>query len=251
MTHDEDVLERLARVAADLGPALVPPGHDELLESIAETARSLFGAAACSIALLEEDGEEERLVFRVAVGRGADTVLDLTIPASQGIAGFVVRSGQPLMIDDVSADARFAGSFAGQTGYVPTAIAALPLETGRGILGVLEVLDADPGSSGGARGMELLGHFAGLAALVIESGQIFQDLGRVLFRAAAKTRAAADGDLVEILEEVAAKARGDRRELAELASMFVELRRLGPDERSAAISLLATLLRYASAARGA
>jgi GAF domain-containing protein len=248
---DDDVLERLAQVANDLGPALVPPGHGELLESIAETARSLFGAEACSIALLEEDEEGERLVFEVAVGRGAETVLDLTIPASQGIAGFVVRSGQPLMIDDVSTDARFAGSFAGQTGYVPTAIAAVPLETDRGILGVLEVLDADPDSTGGTRGMELLGHFAGLAALVIESARIFQDLGRVLFRAAAKTRAAADADLGEVLEEVAVKARGDRRELADLASMFVELRRLGPDERRAARSLLSTLLSYATAVRGA
>jgi GAF domain-containing protein len=248
---DDDVLERLAQVASDLGPALVPPGHGELLGSIAETARSLFGAAACSIALLEEDEDGERLVFEVAVGRGAESVLDLTIPASQGIAGFVVRSGQPLIIDDVSRDARFAGSFAGQTGYVPTAIAAVPLETDRGILGVLEVLDADPDSTGGVRGMELLGHFAGLAALTIESARIFQDLGRVLFRAAARTKAAQDANLTDVLEEVAAKARGDRRELAELAAYFVELRRLGPDERRAARSLLGTLLSYASAVKGA
>jgi GAF domain-containing protein len=247
---DDDVLERLARVAADLGPALVPPGHDELLETIAETARSLFAAAACSIALLDERGNEEVLVFQVAVGRGAESVLDRTIPASQGIAGFVVRSGQSLTIDDVAADPRFAGSFAGQTGYTPTAIAAVPLETDRGILGVLEVLDADPTSTGGVRGMELLGHFAGLAALAIESARIFQDLGRVLFRAAAATKAAADGDLTEALEDVAAKLRGGDRELAELAVVFVELRRLGPEERRAALSLLGDLLRYALAIRG-
>jgi GAF domain-containing protein len=247
---DDDVLERLARVVADMGPALVPPGHDELLESIATTARSLFGAAACSIALLEEQGEDDRLVFQVAVGRGAESILDLSIPASQGIAGFVVRSGQTLMIDDVTTDPRFAGSFAGQTGYVPKAISAVPLETDRGILGVLEVLDADASSIGGVRGMELLGHFAGLAALAIESAGIFQDLGRVLFQAAAATKAAADGDLTEALEEVAGKLRGGDRELAELAVVFVELRRLGADERRAALSLLGALLRYASAVKG-
>ena len=65
---DRDVLGELAGLADELGPALVPPGHDELLESIAETARSLFEAAACSIALLEdEDAEEPQLAFRVAV----------------------------------------------------------------------------------------------------------------------------------------------------------------------------------------
>ena len=62
-------------LADELGPALVPPGHDELLESIAETARSLFGAAACSIALLEETTPRSQLVFQVAVGRGAEAGL--------------------------------------------------------------------------------------------------------------------------------------------------------------------------------
>src|SRR5438093_7416443 len=63
----EDILQRLAALADEIGPALVPPGHDELLESIAETARTLFGAAACSIALLEEsEGHQPRLVFKAA-----------------------------------------------------------------------------------------------------------------------------------------------------------------------------------------
>lgn len=246
-----DPLERLAALADELGPALVPPGHEELLESIVETARSLFGAAACSIALLEDgDTEEPKLAFLVAVGRGAESVLDLTVPATQGIAGFVLRSGQPLVIDDVRTDPRFASSVAGQTGYVPTAIVALPLETERGTIGVLEVLDPDTTSLGTSRGMELLGHFATLAALSIEGANVFRSLGRTLFKAASAAAAERDEDLADAL---LTGAGGSRKtgELSELASIFVELRRLGPDERKAATSMLLTFLRYASAARGA
>jgi GAF domain-containing protein len=246
---DDDVLARLASLADDLGPALMPPGHDELLESIAETARSLLGAAACSIALLEdEDTEDPRLVFQVAVGRGADSVLDLSIPATEGLAGFVVRSGQPLMIDDVRRDPRFAESFAGETGYVPRSVVAVPLETERGILGVLEVLDPDGSSIAHTRGMELLGHFAGLAALSLEGTRIFRDLGRTLFSAAAK--ATGDDDLGAALRAAAGSSRGRGDDLSELAAIFVELRRLGPDERRAATSMMLTFLRYASATSG-
>jgi GAF domain-containing protein len=247
---DEDVLHRLSTLANELGPALVPPGHDELLESIAETARSLFGAAACSIALLEdEESEEPRLAFRVATGRGAEAVLDLTVPASEGIAGFVVRSGQPLFINDVNRDPRFAHSVAGETGYVPTSIVAVPLETHRGTIGVLEVLDPDPGSVGSARGMELVGHFAALAALSLEGAAVFDNLGRMLFGAAAAA-AEEDAELAEALRGAARSRRGADRELTDLAAIFVELRRLGPGEREAATSMLHTFLRYATAARG-
>jgi GAF domain-containing protein len=245
---EEDQLGRLAGLADELGPALVPPGHDELLESIAETARSLFGAAACSIALLrDEDGDDPRLEFQVAVGQGAESVLDLSVPATEGIAGFVVRSGQPLVIDDVTHDARFAQSVAGETGYVPTSIIAVPLETHRGTIGVLEVLDPDGESVARTRGMELIGHFAALVAVALESASVFRDLGHVLFEVAGN--ATADSDLAEALK--AASRSGSRdRELGDLAAIFVELRRLGPGEREAATSMLTTFLRYAAAARG-
>jgi GAF domain-containing protein len=249
---EEDALQRLAALADELGPALVPPGHDELLESIAETARSLFGAAACSIALLEdEDGDEPRLAFQVAVGRGAESVLDLTVPASEGIAGFVLRSGQPLAIEDVSRDARFAHAVAGETGYIPTSIVAVPLETHRGTIGVLEVLDPDRTSVGASRGMELMGHFATLAALSLEGAGVFRSLGRMLFETAAAATDERDEELAEALRRAARSGGSSDQNLADLAAIFVELRRLGPDEREAATALLRSFLRYASAARGA
>ena len=57
-------------------------------------------------------------------------------------------------------------------------------------------------------------------------------------------------DLAEALREATRKQRKADRDLAELAAIFVELRRLGPEERELATKLLLPLLRYISAARG-
>ena len=57
MSHDE-LLRELGELATALGPAVQPAGTDELLRALAETARRLFGAAACSLALLSEDESE-------------------------------------------------------------------------------------------------------------------------------------------------------------------------------------------------
>jgi GAF domain-containing protein len=235
-----NALTEVARLAADLGPALVPTGHDELLSSITEAARRLFGAAACSVALLDQSGEE--LVFHVASGAGAEDVTGMRIPASRGIAGWVLNSGQAISIEDVRRDPRFASDVAEMTGYVPGSILAMPLETDREVIGVIEVLDrrSEPGEGG--RDMELLGLFARQAALAIDNSRVFADLGRVLFEALG--REARDAGMADALKGIAAEAPPPDSGLAELAAHFHTLGKLGEQELTAGTRLLAEFVTY-------
>ena len=77
----ERLLERVAALAADLGPALAPVGQLELLRSITAAARELFDAAACSLALLDE--AQETLTFHVASGAGAQEVVGQRVPVDR------------------------------------------------------------------------------------------------------------------------------------------------------------------------
>ena len=157
MSHDE-LLRELGELAASPGSAVRPAGTDELLGSLTETARRLFGAAACSLALLNQD--ESELLYTVAAGQGAQDVTGMRMPASQGIAGWVVQSGQPIAISDVAADPRFSLEQAERTGYMPQAILAVPVETPQRMLGVITLLDRDPRRPGD-QDMALLALFAG------------------------------------------------------------------------------------------
>lgn len=111
----------------------------ELTQSLA-AVRSLFGAAACSCALADEDGGG--LTFVAADGIGAEAIVGVHLPISRGIAGWAVMSGQPIAVRDVAVDARFARDVAEATDYVPTSILAAPMFDDDGeALGVVEVLD--------------------------------------------------------------------------------------------------------------
>jgi GAF domain-containing protein len=111
----------------------------ELLASTS-AVRDLFGAAACSCALVEDD--ESSLTFVAADGQGAAEIIGVRLPVSRGIAGWAVMSGQPIMVRDVVNDARFARDVAESTNFVPHSVMAAPLFTRDGqVLGVLEVLD--------------------------------------------------------------------------------------------------------------
>ena len=232
-------LRSVAAIASDMGPALAPVGRDELLRSITDAAKDLFGAAACSLALLEEN----ELVFLVASGEGADEVIGMRVPVTRGIAGWVVSSGQPIAISDVRRDPRFATDVAESTGYVPRSILAMPLETERAMLGVISVLDRDVEARDTARDMEHLALFARQASLAIENNKVFSDLGRALFEAL--SHVTGDTSLVEALNTIAAERNVPDPELAALAAQLAALRTLGRRERRAATELLDVFVRYA------
>jgi len=154
------------RAAVAAGVVGSEEGYRALLAAIVEVARSIFGAKASSILLLDEETEE--LVFEAVVGEGEETLLGTRFPAGKGIAGWVLATQTPLVIEDVQRDPRFASDVAEDSGYVPSGLMAAPLLHEEGALGVLEVLDRPERSLFSLQEMELLGLFANQAAIAVD-----------------------------------------------------------------------------------
>jgi GAF domain-containing protein len=135
-----------------------------LLRSVVEVARAIFAAKASSILLL--DNQSSELVFEAVVGEGEESLLGQRFPAGTGVAGWVLATCTPLVIEDVARDPRFAKDVAEGTGYVPQGLMAVPLLHDEQALGVLEVLDRQ--SRFTLEEMELLGLFASQAAIALD-----------------------------------------------------------------------------------
>jgi GAF domain-containing protein len=133
---------------------------------VVEVARAIFNAQASSIFLLDEESDE--LVFEAIAGPGADTLIGQRFPSSTGIAGWVLVTRQPLVIEDVTEDPRFAKDVAETTGYVPKGLMAVPLLHEERSLGVLEVLDRPQRTQFSLVEMDLLGLFANQAAIALD-----------------------------------------------------------------------------------
>jgi GAF domain-containing protein len=167
--------ERAALAAGLLpGDAL----HRALLRSIVDVAHAIFRARAASVFLL--DSETDELVFEAVSGEGEESLVGRRFPSSTGIAGWVLVTGQALVLDDVTADPRFAAQAAASTGYVPKAIMAVPLVSGESTLGVLEVLDRPSGERFMMEEADLLGLFAVQAAVALDLLQRSRSARRVL-----------------------------------------------------------------------
>ena len=151
-------------VAAGMLPS--EESHRSLLQSIVDVARAIFGAKASSIFLLDEDNDE--LIFEAVSGEGAGDLVGMRIPSSTGIAGWVLVTGQPIVIDDLQQDPRHARQAAERTGYVPEALMAVPLANGDTMLGVLQVLDRDKSRAFSLGEIDLLIMFANQAAIGLD-----------------------------------------------------------------------------------
>jgi GAF domain-containing protein len=188
------------RAAVAAGVLGAEESYRELLRSIVEVARAIFKAKASSIFLLDEEADE--LVFEAVAGEGSDSLVGQRFPSSTGIAGFVLVSRQPLVIEDVLADPRFSRETAESTGFVPKGLMAVPLLHEERVLGVLEVLDRPQEAKFTLAEMELLGLFANQAAIALD-----------LLQRARRARAALDGEGdLDVLARVAAALEAQREE---------------------------------------
>jgi GAF domain-containing protein len=140
--------------------------HRALLQSIVEVARAIFSAKASSIFLHDEEADE--LVFEAVAGEGSDNLIGTRFPSSTGIAGWVLVTRQPLIIDDLQQDPRWSRQAGESTGYVPNSMMSVPLLHEEHALGVLNVLDRSNAAEFSLSQMELLGLFANQAAIALE-----------------------------------------------------------------------------------
>jgi GAF domain-containing protein len=171
------ILLRSARATAT-AQHLQGDAETALLQSVVDAAVTLFEAEASSIALFEPD--PDRLEFRVAAGAQGAGVIGLSVPPTQGVAGYVFSTSQPIALTHVASDPRFDQSTAERTGYVPRSIAAVPLIDAGATIGVLQVLDKHSSDSFSLRDMELLAVFARQAAAAIEATRVGRDSARLL-----------------------------------------------------------------------
>lgn len=151
-------------VAAGMLPS--EENHRALLQSIVDVARAIFTAKASSIMLLDRATDE--LVFEAVSGEGEGDLVGMRFPSSTGIAGWVLITGQPIVIDDLQQDPRFARQAAERTGYVPKGLMAVPLVNGETTLGVLQVLDRARDRASAIGEIDLLILFANQAAIGLD-----------------------------------------------------------------------------------
>jgi diguanylate cyclase (GGDEF)-like protein len=124
--------------------------------------------------VLLKDTLTGELVFRAAVGPGSEMLVNLRVRQGEGIAGWVAEHNQPLLVDDVSKDPRFATRFDEASRFHTQSILAVPLAIKGSVLGVIELVNGQGDGPFTAEDLRILSTVAEFSAIAIENAQNFQ-----------------------------------------------------------------------------
>lgn len=136
-----------------------------LLDRVVEAIQAALRVDIVSLMLCNDDGQLE---IRAAHGLPAEVVTSVRVAPGGGVAGYVLTSGAPVLIDDLASDGRFQlRETAGR--YRSGSLLSVPIQTQDQVIGVLNVNNKHDRDSFSAADQELLLMIAHHAALAIEN----------------------------------------------------------------------------------
>ncbi len=142
---------------------------DILLRVIAEETKIAIQADRCTVFMYDKDKNE--LWSKVALGMDSQ---EIRFPADKGLAGYVVKTGEPLNIPNAYNDPRFNPDIDKETGYHTKTILCMPIKNNnQEIIGAFQVLNKLGGVF--TKGDEdLLVAIGGSASIALENAQLFE-----------------------------------------------------------------------------
>ncbi len=162
----------------DIGKAIVSAKSlSDILYKIMDQIGKIFCPLNWSLLLVDPKNEE--LVFKVVVGRAADTIRGKRISIYQGISGWIARTGQAVIIEDVSKDKRFSDQIDRITGFKTQSIIGVPLKTGNKVLGVIELVNKLNGEVFTPFELKVLSTIADFAAIAIEKAYYIRAIRKI------------------------------------------------------------------------
>ncbi len=188
---------------------------DELIPLVLRQCREVLRAEGAAVLLF--DPVRNELHFPYVADEDptvAAELRQLRFPADRGIAGAVLRDGQPLRVDDVANDPRFYGGVDRRTQLTTRAMLSAPLTGRRGAIGVLQVLNPLHGGAFTDGDLAFLGALAGSVAVAIDNAQLYAEIK------------AAAAELERRVEERTAELQEKNRVLAETQAQLVAQEKL-------------------------
>jgi PAS domain S-box-containing protein len=144
-----------------------------VLQLIAEQAKNLLQSDASRIHLLEPDSGLLRCV--VAIGPHSDAAMAMKIQSGQGLAGYVIDHGQPIIANNAASDPRGV-TIPGTPENETECLALSPLNVRQRTLGVMTVQRTGLERPFFSSDLELLAAFAAQAAVTIENAHLFSQI---------------------------------------------------------------------------
>jgi diguanylate cyclase (GGDEF)-like protein len=146
---------------------------DSVLQTIMEKMAEYFRPDTWSLLMVDE--EKDELYFAIAIGDASEALKSVRLKVGEGIAGWVAKHGEPLLVPDVYNDPRFAKRIDEMTKWQTRSIICIPLTSRHKVLGVIQLINVDMKWFGDNE-LLLLQALADYAAIAIDNARAVEKI---------------------------------------------------------------------------
>ena len=141
---------------------------DSVLQTIMQKMAEYFRPDTWSLLMVDETTDE--LYFAIAVGPAADSLKTLRLKMGEGIAGWVAKHGESLIVPDVYKEPRFAKRIDEMTKWQTKSVICVPLRAKHRSFGVIQLINC-PMETFGDNELFFLNALCDYAAIAIDNAR--------------------------------------------------------------------------------
>ena len=150
---------------------------DEMLRSVLAKVKDVFKIDGASIALHDRKRKELYFIRTVEELTNSDPqkIAEMRFPDDYGVAGWVLREQQSVLIPDVSKDERFTKKLDLQQSLDTRSMICVPLKTRKGVLGVLYAINKHAAEFN-TKDLRLLEVLSVIIAVCIDNARLYGEV---------------------------------------------------------------------------
>lgn len=147
---------------------------EDVLNHAMQWAEEFMDAEASTVYELDE--EKGEIFIRIARGSKKEPVKLIRLKLGEGIAGRVVQTGRPMVIQDTRQEKNFSRKYDTRTGFETRSMICVPLTLRGKTIGALQVLNKKPQKSFSDSDLELLTTMSQQIAVALDNAKLYRRL---------------------------------------------------------------------------
>ena len=156
--------------------------HRTVRRRAMQAATELMKAEVGSLLLIDE--ETNRLYFEVALGDKEETVKTFHLEMGEGIAGWVAKHGEPLIVHDAKNDPRFFSEVDKKSNFITRNVVCVPVKVKEKTIGVLEAINKLGGEAFLKEDVTIFQSLADQVAVALDNARLLAEIEGLFFQTA-------------------------------------------------------------------
>ena len=144
--------------------------ENQIVTYLTRMVHNTLKTSAASLLLIDDDTQE--LYFKFESGPSSQTINRINVGRQSGIAGWVVKHGKPIVVNNPVKNADYYARMDNATGFKTKTAIGVPLIFEGKVQGVIETMNKKDGTGFSQEDLNILIDVANISAITVESSRL-------------------------------------------------------------------------------